>query len=348
MPVSRYSKQMKAPTSSTTGKLLKPTVYECTRCGELFNKQEHRKNFSTVKSSLWEKNEYKLPICNDCLKFYFNYYLTGLGDAHSAYRRICMKFDMYYSDAIVDSILKNETSSDRIGAYISQLNLPKYQGKTYDNTIEEEGERYLYGDCIYETIDEDGNSINIKVEYEKLKEQMAQRLEDAKEQEPEESDPQCEELFGDGFTLKEQKNMLKFYELQKGSIPPQLLTSLDESIRDMAKFRILQSRAIAINDMKEITNYSTQYNKSRKYVDDAVSSFKKNATSEESSMAITSLIESIEQFCPATIYTNKTIFSDVDGIKPFINRFLLRPMRNFFTGSREMDAEYSVDSGGDV
>ena len=142
--------------------------------------------------------------------------------------------------------------------------------------------------------------------------------------------------------------MLKFYELQKGSIPPQLLTSLDESIRDMAKFRILQSRAIAINDMKEITNYSTQYNKSRKYVDDAVSSFKKNATSEESSMAITSLIESIEQFCPATIYTNKTIFSDVDGIKPFINRFLLRPMRNFFTGSREMDAEYSVDSGGDV
>ena len=216
MPVSKYSKQMKSPSASqTTGKLQKPSVHMCTRCKTLFNKQEHRKNFTTVKSSLWEGNDYKLPICNDCLMFYYNYYLTGLGDPHSAYRRICMKFDMYYSDDIVDSVLKNEQSADRVGAYISQLNLPKYQGKTYDNTIEEEGNRYLYGDCIYETEDEDGNPINIKVEYEKLKKQMAERITHSQLVTEEESDPLCEELFGDGFTLKEQKNMLKFYELQK-------------------------------------------------------------------------------------------------------------------------------------
>ena len=125
------------------------------------------------------------------------------------------------------------------------------------------------------------------------------------------------------------------------------MTSLDETIIKMTRFKILQSRAIAINDMKEISNYSTLYSKARKYVDDQINSFKKNASSEESNMALTSLIESIEQFCPASVYTNKTIFADVDGIKTFINRFLLRPMRNFFTGSREMDPEFSIDSGGD-
>ena len=120
MPATKYTKGRKAATTLPSGKLKKPETFVCTRCGTVFNKGDHKKKFSTVRSPLWENNENKLPICNDCLKFYYDFYLRALGDPHSAYRRICMKFDIYYNDAIVDSIIEREQSADRIGAYISQ------------------------------------------------------------------------------------------------------------------------------------------------------------------------------------------------------------------------------------
>ena len=65
MPATRYSKQRKAATTLPSGKLKKPETFVCTRCGTIFNKANHKKQFATVKSPLWENNEYKLPICND-------------------------------------------------------------------------------------------------------------------------------------------------------------------------------------------------------------------------------------------------------------------------------------------
>lgn len=346
MPATKYGRSQKSATTTATGKLKKPDTYVCTRCGAVFNKADHRKKFTTVKSPLWESNEYKLPVCDDCLKFYYDFYLRALGDPHSAYRRICMKFDIYYSDDIVNSILAKEQSADRIGLYISQLNYARYQGKTYDNTIEEENGKYLYGDCVYETEDEDGNPINIKVEYEKLKEQIAAK-QNGQDSAPiaEEDNPEYVKVFGvdTGFTPREQSIMISYYNEQINNIPNQLITTLAESVKDMARFKILQSRAIAANDMKEITNYSNQYNASRKIIDTAIEKFRKNATDEENSVLLGTLIESIEQFCPAEIYKKKGVFADVDGIKSLYERFILRPTKNFFKGTRDLDPEFKIE-----
>ena len=137
--------------------------------------------------------------------------------------------------------------------------------------------------------------------------------------------------------------MIKFYKTQKDHIPDQLFTTLEESVCDMARFKVLQARAVAQNEMKEITNYSNQFNKARKYVDDTVAKYRKNAAAEESNLLIGTLTDAIEQFCPADIYKNKGIFADVDGIGEKIRRFMARPMKNFFTGSREIDPEYNID-----
>ena len=135
MPVSKYSKNRRLVSPPEPERLKKPETYVCTKCGTVFNKADHKKKFSTVKSPIWKYNEYKLPICNECLRLMYDFYLTALGDPYQAYRRVCMKFDLYYYDAIVDSVLKNDMSSDRFGAYIAQLNYARYQDKTYDNTI---------------------------------------------------------------------------------------------------------------------------------------------------------------------------------------------------------------------
>lgn len=343
MPATRYSKQRKAATTLPSGKLKKPETFVCTRCGTIFNKANHKKQFATVKSPLWEHNEYKLPICNDCLKFYYDFYSRALGDPHSAYRRICMKFDIYYNDAIVDSIIANEQSADRVGAYISQLNYARYQDKTYDNTIEEENGKYLYGDCVYETTDDEGNPVNIKVEYEKLKERVAKQSESPEENDLEEL-PEYVEVFGEetGFKIREQKAMIKYYHEQLEQIPPQLATTLNETIKDLARFKILQARAISHDDLKEITSYSNQFNSARKYIDNAVEKYKKNAAAEESAVVLGTTIELIENFCPADIWKKPDAFADVDELENNVKNRILRCVKNFFTGSRELDPTYKL------
>lgn len=344
MPVTRYSKSRKAATTLPSGKLKKPETYVCTRCGTIFNKADHKKQFATVKSPLWENNEHKLPICNDCLKFYYDFYLRALGDPYSAYRRICMKFDMYYNDAIVDTILKNEQSADRIGAYISQLNYARHQDKTYDNTIEEENGKYLYGDCVYETTDDEGNPINIKVEYEKLKSQMSVRSETKQVEDEVEELPEYVAIFGEetGFKPREQKVMVKFYNEQMEQIPVQLATTLNETVKDLARFKILQARAINHDETKEITSYSTQFNNARKYIDGAVEKFKKNTAAEESAMVLGTTTELVENFCPASIWKSPEAFKDVDNLITNVLHRLVRPLKNFFSGSRELDPQFRL------
>ena len=81
----------------------------------------------------------------------------------------------------------------------------------------------------------------------------------------------------------------------------------------------------------------------KKHIRDTVAKYRKNAAAEESNLLIGTLTDAIEQFCPADIYKNKGIFADVAGIGEKIRRFMARPMKNYFTGSREIDPEYNID-----
>ena len=313
MPVSKYSQKRKAASNSTSDKPKRPDYYVCTKCGNLFNKAEHRKNFSTVKSKLWISNESKIPICNDCLRSLYDYYLAALGDPYQAYRRLCMQFDIYYCDAIVASVLKNDQSSDRFGAYISQLNYARYQDKTYDNTIEED----KTNSAPAVDITQDDNTDDIR---------------------------EFVEIFGEetGFKKREQEVMLKLYNEQLEHIPPPLVPSLNEMLKDLAKFKILQGRAIAHDDMKEINTYSTQFNAARKYIDSKVEAFKKNAAVEENSVIVGTVAELIENFAPADLWQKPDAFADVDELNENVTQRLLRCVKNFFTGSRESDPTFKL------
>ena len=341
MPVNKYAGKSKS--TGTGSKLKKPDVCFCTRCGKMWKASEQRRHFATAKSPLWEKNSNRLPVCNDCLRFYYDFYLTALGDAHSAYRRMCMKFDLYYNDEIVDNILAKEQSADRVGLYITQLGYARYLNKTYDNTIEEDKGRYLQGDWIYETTDENGNSINIKAEYEKLKAEVEQDKAEKALDELEEL-PEYAAIFGEetGFKTKEQKAMVKYYNEQLEQMPAQLVTTLNETVKDLARFKILQARAIAHDDMKEITSYSNQFNNARKYIDSTVEKFKKNAMTEENSIVIGTMTELIENFSPASIYQSPEAFKDVDNLNNNVLHRMIRSAKNFFTGSRELDPQFRL------
>ena len=61
--------------------------------------------------------------------------------------------------------------------------------------------------------------------------------------------------------------------------------------------------------------------------------------------------EIIEKYTPAEYYKDKHLYKDFDHIGEYIERFLLRPLKNLMFGSKDRDTEFYVkeeDSEGDT
>lgn len=54
-------------------------------------------------------------------------------------------------------------------------------------------------------------------------------------------------------------------------------------------------------------------------------------------------IKDIEQNRPAEYFQDKSLYEDFDGIKDYFERFVLRPMKNLLTGSRDFDKEFMIE-----
>lgn len=133
--------------------------YQCSRCGGRHKRL--RGSFPSSHSEIYKGNGGYLPVCNRCIEDLYLHYKDKLGD-EGAIRRLCMKFDIYWSPEIYSMVSKANTCNSRIKPYISRTNLIKFSGKTYDDTLDEEG--FLQPVTIAvgkrdveEIVDEDGN-----------------------------------------------------------------------------------------------------------------------------------------------------------------------------------------------
>ena len=63
-------------------------------------------------------------------------------------------------------------------------------------------------------------------------------------------------------------------------------------------------------------------------------------------------LKDIEKYKPAEYFKDKKLYEDFDGIKGYFERFVLRPMKNILTGTRDFDKEFMIededDEGGDI
>lgn len=118
--------------------------FRCTGCGEIYSTQS--RNFQTVQSPLYKGNNGYLCWCNKCLDaLYVKYRDGGLSEA-DAVRKICSKFDVYWSEKVWDSVsTKTRGTMSLIRTYMGRTNLNQNDKKTYDNTlVEEEREREMF------------------------------------------------------------------------------------------------------------------------------------------------------------------------------------------------------------
>lgn len=109
--------------------------YKCCTCGKKYTKQSG--NFSYSQSPLYKGNNSFLPICNNCLENLVEQYTELLGSQNEAIKRVCLHWDIYFSDSILNSTKKIDVNRSRIKCYVKNCNLFQNAGKTFDTYLKE-------------------------------------------------------------------------------------------------------------------------------------------------------------------------------------------------------------------
>ncbi len=121
----------------------------CFYCGKEYVDTNYYKSYSRFFSNIG-----KVPYCKQCIeKLYQQYYdeYTNEGcltPEKNAVKRLCMAFDIYYSEdafnSAVNNAKKREMNISPMGAYMKMIQLSQYKGKSYDNTVSDsEKEKFI-------------------------------------------------------------------------------------------------------------------------------------------------------------------------------------------------------------
>ena len=117
--------------------------YSCFYCGTEYVDTNYYKSHSNFYNNIG-----KVPHCKQCIeRFYQHYYEKYANEGcltpeRNAVKRLCMAFDIYYSEdafnSATNSAKKRELNISPMGAYMKMIQLTQYKGKSYDNTISDE------------------------------------------------------------------------------------------------------------------------------------------------------------------------------------------------------------------
>lgn len=170
----------------------------CCKCGTAYG---HWKSAFPVSYSLLYKGTGRIPICRNCIDQMYQRYLAQCNDARHAMRQLCRKLDLYWSDGVFDQVFYKSTPQTLPSQYIARTNIAAYAGKSYDDTLADEGTLW---DFAHRGKPEDTE--------EDAGDDEAEEPAPAKESEPEEDYDVSEEVklfWGTGLSQKD------YYELEQ-------------------------------------------------------------------------------------------------------------------------------------
>ena len=301
---------------SSPGKAKKPApkknqMFYCFRCGREYTKQLG--NFSKTRSPMWAQNEGFIPVCNQCTKELYEHYFETFNSKEAALRRLCMKFDVFWSDKVYKMTLGGAVRDNPFKEYVSKSNLQQVRGTSYDDTLDNEAIEngdYVLNDADVKEAAESGD-VNISTDN--------------------------VEKWGSGYSNEEYMMMNHHYKgLAQGDKHIDFLK--DKYLRDMCKTQVQASRALAKNDVKSYSELQTLYQKTA-----AIAQIKIAADVDTSNDSFGKWLASIEEYTPAEYYSDKSKYRDFFGIGEYCERFIFRPLKNWITGSKEKDKEFNLD-----
>jgi len=282
-----------------------PNFYKCPTCGTPYTKLHD--NFPASQSELYSGWNYHLPICKRCMDQLFIHYTEAYGgDEDTAIRRLCERYDIYYSVSLLNASRKITKNRSRIHSYVSKANLSQYQGKTYDTTLDEERQN--------KTVESIGD-VEDFVDY-KLT-------------------PKMIKFWGTGYDPGIYPTLQGYYDE---------LLKLCEDKPDVKKQKMMKNLClleyqmqINIQNNKDIGTLSNSY----KSLFEAAEL--KNENADTSNDSFGKWLMDIERYSPAEYYLDKKKYHDFFGIVEYIERFMFRPLKNLLFGAKEKEKEYWID-----
>lgn len=133
----------------------------CSRCGKKYSR---RKGYFPVSYAILHKGIGYVPICKDCIDTMYNTYLAQCYNAKDAVRQMCRKLDLYWSESVYETVSRKSTTRTMMTQYIAKINTITYAGKSYDDTLSEEGTLWNFnpesdGSSEYEDSDTPQNEL---------------------------------------------------------------------------------------------------------------------------------------------------------------------------------------------
>ena len=230
---------------------------------------------------------------------------------------MCQTFDWFYSPvALTYAISALSDGQTLLASYVGRLGLSHVSAK---------GTTYL--DTISAALANDPEAVAAREELER------------KNKPPEEPDVDeaLRKRWGSGYSPDE----YEFLENHYASLSGKIIEGDDVSealVRNLCEIKVLQNRAAG--DPAQYAKYQKVYNDTLKSQD--LRSNKTKAGATDAQAAWGKYIEMVEKYTPAEYYKDQKLFEDESGIRDYFKRFFVRPFKNFFTGSNELDPEFSV------
>lgn len=114
----------------------------CTRCGTRYPKRKG--NFAVSYAALY-RGIGTLSVCKNCVDAMYTYYFQQARKPEDAVRQVCRKLDLFYDDAIYQSVVSKSVPRTLIDQYIAKLNQQRYMGMSYDDTLIRENTMWQFG-----------------------------------------------------------------------------------------------------------------------------------------------------------------------------------------------------------
>lgn len=300
------------------------TKYRCTCCGTFYSKQKG--NFSASRSPLFVGNGGYVSVCKTCTDAYYKMLVDYFsGNEDEALERMCSLFDWYYADDIVLLSKQGSIENTSVSRYPSKLQLNQFSGR---------------GDSFLSTIRDRANA-DPNVAEEIFGEIISEPIEEVAEVIPVE----YIEKWGQGFNLAEYEMLNKSHaDLTKQIVADDVIQK--SLIKSLCVTKTLENRAFQKGNTDDYLKLTKLYQDTIKTANMKPNTGAADTLSDEQTVW-GNFVKNVEEFSPAEIYKDKKLFADFDGIKDYFDRFIVRPFKNFFTGSSDMDKECVIPMGGD-
>lgn len=284
--------------------------YKCCSCGKKYKKQSG--NFSFSQSPLYKGNNSFLPICNSCLENLVEQYTELLGSQNEAIKRVCLHWDMYFNEGLLNSTKKIDANRSRIKNYVRNCNLQQHAGKTYDTYLREINEGVIQNTQQLEEMKADGQTGITKVMFERWGQMSSDDI----------------------IALEDHYKMLKKHN-------PNCDNNQEIFIKDLCYTKILQMKSFRDSNSADFEKYTKLYRDTFKQA--GLKTVQEDDGSNENPLGVNAAI--ISQYTPEEFYKDKQLYMDFDGLGDYFERHVLRPLRNLEYNDNKRDFEFNIGDG---